>query len=195
MQRGDGPLAWGVLGLAGGFEYVFPPFPGDTVTLFGAFLVATAGYNPFGVWLSVTLGSMVGSLGAYALGRRLASGREAQLPWLQGPRAAWALDKVAIAFDRNGSWVLLLNRFVPALRAFFFVGAGVARMHPGLVLLYGGISAGAWNALLLGAGYAVGDHWDRLQALYQRYTVGALAVAGLLLGGLVVRALVRARRR
>jgi membrane-associated protein len=69
---------------------------------------------------------------------------------------------------------LVGNRFLPALRAFFFVGAGLSRMSAGPVIVFGGISAALWNALLMGIGYAVGNNWEALSDLAERYAVATL---------------------
>jgi membrane-associated protein len=69
---------------------------------------------------------------------------------------------------------LAVNRFLPALRAFFFVGAGLSRMSAGPVIVFGGISAALWNALLMALGYAVGNNWEALSELAERYTAATL---------------------
>jgi membrane protein DedA with SNARE-associated domain len=89
---------------------------------------------------------------------------------------------------------LAVNRFLPALRAFFFVGAGLSRMRPGAVLLYGGLSALVWNALLLGVGYAVGNNWDALRDLAERYTVATLILVAVVVAGIVARFVYDSRR-
>lgn len=187
LRQAHGPLAY--LLLAGGacIEYVFPPFPGDTVVLFGAFLAATAGYSPTGVYLVMTAGSIAGGMGAYAFGRFFGND-ERRLPrWLRTDAAKAAFTKLDHQFHRYGAAYLALNRFVPALRAFFFVGAGLARMPAGRVLLFGGISAAAWNALILAVGYAVGANWDRLRQLGDQYTAAVLIVLGVVAAALVAR--------
>ena len=61
-----------VLFLSAAIEYLFPPFQGDTVTLFGAFLVATREWSLALVLGAVTLGSLCGAAGDYWLGAWLA---------------------------------------------------------------------------------------------------------------------------
>ena len=88
-----------------------------------------------------------------AVGRRLA-----RTAWRErlGPRRAADVERVVAAFERHGAAVLLVNRFVPGVRALFFVAAGVAGVRTGPALLASAGSALAWNALLVGAGTAVG---------------------------------------
>jgi len=87
-------------------------------------------------------------------------------------------------FARHGPVYVLLNRFLPGIRALFFVAAGLAGRRPAPVLLYATISAVAWNALLMAAGLAVGASWETLHGWFVTYTrivwallAGAVAVA------------------
>jgi membrane protein DedA with SNARE-associated domain len=180
MEGLEGPLGYLVLAVSSWIEYVVPPFPGDTVALFGVFLAATAGYSAVWVYISLTLGSIIGGVAAWGFGR-WAAGRHDRWPgFLRRPSIERGLEKVQRGFERRGNWYLAANRFVPALRAFFFVGAGLSNMSLGAVVLWGGLSAAAWNGLLLGAGFAIGENLDELEQLYRDYTrvvFGALGVA------------------
>jgi membrane-associated protein len=89
---------------------------------------------------------------------------------------------------------LVANRFLPALRAFFFVGAGLSRMNVGPVIIFGGISAALWNALLMGIGYAVGSNWDVLRDLVERYTVATLILIVIAVTGIIARFIWDSRR-
>ena len=64
-------LVYILLGLSAYVENVFPPIPGDTITAFGAFLVGIGRLSFLGVYLSTTLGSLLGFLSLFALGRTL----------------------------------------------------------------------------------------------------------------------------
>jgi membrane protein DedA with SNARE-associated domain len=65
------------------------------------------------------------------------------------------------------------------MRAFFFVGAGLARMPSYQVVLFGGISVLAWNGVLLLIGIYIGREFETLADLVEQYSVGALIVLGL----------------
>jgi len=61
-------LIYFLLGLSAFVENVFPPIPGDTITAFGAFLVGTERLHFFGVYLSTTLGSLLGFMFLFWVG-------------------------------------------------------------------------------------------------------------------------------
>lgn len=178
-----GPASHGLLFLAAGIEYVFPPFPGDTIVLMGAFLVGARGWDPLPVYAAVNLGGAAGMALTHACGRFLAR-RDAA--WrLRSPR--WArlarrLDPLLPLLARRPAWYLLLNRFLPSVRALLFVAAGRAGVSLPRTLLLGGLSALLWNALLLAAGAAIGDNFERLAGLFARYNLAAWIAIGVLAG-------------
>lgn len=194
-ESGLGPL---VLFLSSLIEYVFPPFPGDVITLFGTYLVVR-GLWSFGFALALsTGGSLVGATIGYWVGvwvgkrfTRLPEEREAARFALL-PREKFTL--LCERFRRHGSIYIALNRFLPGIRAFFFVAAGAARMPIAWVLLWALVSAVAWNSLLLCLGLIVGANWERLQALFSTYTTAIWIALGLFVVALIVRALLRRRR-
>jgi membrane protein DedA with SNARE-associated domain len=99
-------------------------------------------------------------------------------------------------FRRHGPAYLVLNRFLPGIRALFFVAAGLAGMRPRDVLLYGGISVALWSAVIIVAGALVGANLDSLERLVRHYSAicwAVLGAAALLYVGL--RLVQRHRRR
>lgn len=184
MQSQGEAAGYAILGAASLIEYVFPPFPGDSVALFGVFLAATAGYHAALVWLALTFGSLVGGFAVWRFGRWAGAHRERWPAFLRTPQAQQTLANIEAGFARHGAIYLASNRFVPVSRALFFVAAGLTNMPLPKTLFWGTLSAALWNAMLLGAGFAIGTNFEALEALYQRYTTGALvvfAIVGVLL--------------
>ncbi len=192
LQHNNNPLGFVLLGLSAMVEYVFPPFPGDTVTLFGAFLITRHQWSLPLVFLAVMVGSALGCMADFALGvwfkERYEQGR-----FLRSPRARRAVDRVVAGFAKHGEVYVVVNRFLPAVRAVFFVAAGMAGLRAGRVLLFAMLSAAAWNALIIGAGYAVGANWERIQYLFRVYSVAAWSVLGAAALFFIVRWYVRGR--
>ena len=187
-----GPWAPLILFGATFIEHVFPPFPGDLLVVLGAWyavhgaigwpllLVVTTAGAVAGAWLDYRIGAWLGA----RLARRASHSR------LLPPARLAAFDA---AYQRWGGWLLLLNRFMPGIRAFLFLGAGAAHLPQARVLLLGGLSALLWNALLLFAGAVLAKNVDELLSLVTRYswTAGGLLAAVAL--GLLLRWLVRRR--
>src|SRR5438128_1629761 len=96
VGREDSLAGWLALAGAAAIEYVFPPFPGDFVTLLGAVLVTAAAWSWYGVLSAVMIGSAVGAALVFELGRRWRrlrpSGGDAAL-----------LDRLVARFERHGA--------------------------------------------------------------------------------------------
>lgn len=173
-------LSLSVLALSAALEYVFPPFPGDTVVLAGAVLATAGGWSLWPVLLACTAGSLLGAWLDFRIGVAAAKHRDAGR---LGTRLSQSpgLDRILAGYRRWGPAFLALNRFMPGIRALFFVAAGMARMPTRAVLTWAAASALAWNALLLALGAALGANLDRLEALARGYALAlwlALGVAG-----------------
>ena len=176
LEYGPQHWAYGLIVAASAVEYVFPPLPGDTVVLFAVVLAARAQLNWALVYALMTLGAIGGGLAAWAFGLWLADHEDHWPRFLKRPAATRALDAVRRGYAQHGAMYLAVNRFLPALRAFFFLGAGLSRMGAWSVIVFGGLSAAVWNALLLGAGYAVGHNWEAMRDILERYTVATLVI-------------------
>ncbi len=190
LAANEGPWAYLVLVFAALVEYIFPPFPGDSLALFGVVLGLRAGYSAPLVFIALNVGALIGGLASYALGRAL--DEPSKRPrWLRAPASEAAIQKLVAHYREHGALYLAANRFVPALRAFFFIAAGVARVPLHQVVLYGGASALAWNAMLFLVGSALGANFDRLQRAIEGY---GLAFAALALALAAIALFVRLRR-
>ena len=194
LEHGPHHWAYLLVAAAAGVEYVFPPIPGDTVALFAVALAARAQLSWLAVYVAMTVGALAGGLLAWGFGLWLANHEHGWPAFLKTPTALRALDAVRRGYATHGPMYLTVNRFLPALRAFFFVGAGLSRMSLRSVIVYGGASALVWNGLLLGAGYLVGSNWDALQALLERYTVATLVLVLIATAGIVARLVYDSRR-
>lgn len=181
-------------------EYLFPPFPGDTVTLAGAVLVTGYGWSlPF-VFAATTLGSLLGALLDFSFGVWWYRRRERRgLPHTAtGGRAREQIDRLVRGFQRHGAAYLVINRFLPGVRAFFFVAAGLAGMRLAPVAFYAGVSAALWNALLIAAGMLIGANLDALERVFSAWSTVVWAVLGAVVLFFAVRwgiRRLRARRR
>lgn len=188
-----GPAAPLILFLGSLVEYVFPPFPGDTLVVLGAWyavngkiswpvaFAATTGGAVLGAWIDYRVG--------VALGAALERGAERR-----GPITLEHVRKVEAGYARWGEWFLLGNRFLPGVRAFLFVGAGAARLPVRKVLLWGGISAAAWNALLLVVGAFLVRNLEEFVDWLARYTTAAWVAMGVVAALAVLWILWRRRR-
>jgi membrane protein DedA with SNARE-associated domain len=192
IAANNNPVGLAILGVSAAIEYVFPPFPGDTITLFGAFLITAKGWSFVLVFGVVLLGSAVGAMADYYFGRWLGS-KESH--WTgRRAHARQIIDNLIERFRKHGEMYIALNRFLPAVRAFFFIAAGMAGLRPGRVLFWSLVSATAWNLVIIAVGAAVGANWQRIQYFGMQYSRAVGAGIVLLVATLAVRWWVRRRR-
>ncbi len=104
---------------------------------------------------------------------------------------AVSLRGIGKRFRRHGPVYLVLNRFVPGIRPFFFIAAGMAGMRARAVLFYGSLSALLWNLALIGAGMLLGANLYALLGWVERYSL----VAGLLVVVVILFFVIRWWRR
>jgi membrane protein DedA with SNARE-associated domain len=177
FQSLSGPWGYAFLFLSSYIENIFPPTPGDTFVVLGAFLVGRGRMEFLPAYASTLLGSILGFMTYYAVGRKW--GRS----WFQGKRgrffSADHLARVERWLGRYGTWVLVFNRFLTGFRSVISLTAGIAGMNAGKVFLSALISCMLWNGLLMGLGLSIGEHWVMIVENYERVMLGA--IAGLLL--------------
>ncbi len=187
-----GDVAPLVLFLATFVEYVFPPFPGDLLVVLGAWYAVQGVLSWPATFAAVTAGALAGAWVDHRIGVALGRRVDRSL----AARSALSAERLArfeASYRRWGDLLLLLNRFFPGVRAFFFVAAGASGIPLRKVLLLGGVSAALWNALLLAAGGLLARNVNDLVALFERYTQIAWALLGL--AGLAAAAGLVWRRR
>lgn len=160
-------------------ENLFPPIPSEVILPLAGFFVGQGSFNFAGAVAASTLGSVLGALALYAMGRH--GGRPLVLrygSWLHvTPKV---LDDAEGWFARHGDAVVLWARMVPLARSVVSIPAGIARMPLGRFTLLTTLGSAAWNAFLIGAGWALGANWERVSEVAGSYSDAVLValVAG-----------------
>lgn len=173
-------------------ENLFPPIPSEVVLPLAGYQVSRGGLT-FALALgAATVGSLIGALALYGLGR--SGGRTLILRFGPLLRISPAqLQRAEAWFARRGDWVVLLGRMVPGARSLVSVPAGLARMPIGRFCALTILGSLAWNALLIGIGQALGARWTRVGDVIgplSTFIVIGLMLIGL---GLLWRAVFRRR--
>lgn len=165
-------------------EVLIPPIPSEVILPFAGYL-SQSGDLQLG-WLIFwsTLASWVGALLLYALGRAIGMERAVRLLAATRLVSRSDLERGANWFARSGGWTVLVGRMVPGVRSLISIPAGASRMGLVRFSAYTIIGSGAWNAMLIGVGAALGTQHERLEHYlgYLDYAVyTAIAVALLVL--------------
>ncbi len=147
-------------------ENLFPPIPGDTITVFGAFLVGKGILSFPLVYAVTTLGSTIGFMILFYIGYFL----EREF-FMKKDFAVFSAKSIVSAekwFEKYGYFVVLGNRFLPGIRSVVSIAAGITVLSPRRVFLLSLISAALWNFAWIYAGYTLGNNWEHVR---ERFTV------------------------
>lgn len=172
-------------------ENLFPPIPSEVVLPFAGWEIAQGRLGLLPAFLAATAGSVAGALVLYGIAHR--GGRKAILATRRVSRiTAEDLDRADARFRRHGAWLVLFGRCVPGLRSVISVPAGMARMPILTFALLTALGSAAWNALLMGAGIALGTRFEEVGDVLG--PISTAVVALLAMSFLAALVLVRRRR-
>lgn len=209
------PASWDAVGIFNWFmenaDYVlvfvlmviessFIPFPSEVVVPPAAYLAtshmitanhAGADMNVYMVVVIATLGAIVGALINYYLslwiGRpviyRFADSRLGHACLLSPAK----VENAEAYFDKHGAASTFIGRLIPAVRQLISIPAGLARMNILKFVVFTGLGALVWNAILATLGWWLGTMYgpDQLIPQIEKYN-SYLTIAGcILLAGCV----------
>jgi membrane protein DedA with SNARE-associated domain len=159
-------------------ENVVPPIPGDLLIVFVGYLVGVGQVGFVPTLALAALGGLLGFMTMFWVGWRVGPVLldTRRMRWVPKRGARRALGWLA----RYGYGVVAVNRFLSGGRSVIALMAGAARMHPSLTALWSGVSSLLWCALLIYAGYVLGDQWEVVGRYLQLY--GQWVMGGLILG-------------
>ena len=147
-------------------ENVFPPLPSEIILTMSGFMTTTTSLSIVGVIIAATIGSLIGALILYALGRqltvkrleRLLSHRLFKLLGFHQDDAKKAVDW----FNKHGTGGILYGRCIPVIRSLISIPAGMSEMPMQKFLLYTILGSLIWNTVLIIVGSIVGDKWETI---------------------------------
>jgi membrane protein DedA with SNARE-associated domain len=144
---------------------------------------AVTGHAQFTMWAVIvvgTLGSLIGSIIAYEVGR--SAGRTIVERW-----GKWILlthhdlDRAESWFMKYGDASVLVGRVIPVVRAFISVPAGLAEMKRVRFDVLTAIGSAVWVALIAELGYAAGKNWNHVSKDFHTAELPIIVVVVLLI--------------
>ncbi len=177
------------LGLSSFVENLFPPVPGDTIIIFGAFLVGIGRLDLFWVYFSTTLGSLSGFMSLFWIGRYL--GRRFFIERDYRFIKAKDIIKAEDWFRKYGYFLIVLNRFIPAIRSVISLAGGISGLSGIKVSILALMSCAVWNIIWTLLGYALGSNWEafktNMSAIMMRYNITILVFFCLFVLFIIIR--------
>lgn len=168
-------------------ENVFPPIPSEFIMPLAGFMVKRGEFSLAGVVAAGVVGSVLGALPLYYLGKKIGEERLKELAdkhgrWLTVSRRD--IEGAKRWFDRHGGTAVLFGRLVPGVRSLISVPAGIDKMSLAPFLLYTTLGSTVWTALLAGLGYFLSYNFRQVEDYLDPISY---AVLGLIVAAYVVR--------
>jgi membrane protein DedA with SNARE-associated domain len=146
-------------------ENVFPPIPSELILPLGGYLVSRGHMALVGVIAAATVGSLLGAVLLYWIGRAIG---EERLKTFAERHGCWLgfspkdIERVSAWFDRHGGWAVFVCRMIPGVRSLISIPAGLHRMPLLPFLLYTAAGTVLWTTLLVWLGYLLGANFERI---------------------------------
>ena len=155
-------------------ENIFPPIPSEVILLFGGFMTTSTDMNVIGVIIASTLGSLVGAIALYYIGKILNKERLKKIITSKYGKLLRLtpedIDKADNWFDTKGNKTVFFCRFIPLIRSLISIPAGMSEMPMKKFLIYTIAGSAIWNTALTIAGSIVGEKWEDILAIMDQYS-------------------------
>lgn len=176
------------------FESIFPPYPSDAFVLVFAFLAGQGFFDPYLVYACTVLGSCGGIMVLYWIGRHVG---DSVLQFfsrsLLGKIVPIRLiEKAHRKLATRGDVIIVLNRFLPGMRAPLCFAAGLGRSNSKRFFIYSSISVLLWNFFLVIVGFSVGATWHEASQFLRNYNI---IVASILVVAFIIFIIVYVRKK
>lgn len=161
-------------------ENIFPPIPSEVILSFGGFMTTHSKLTIVGVVISSTIGSVIGAIVLYFIGKllnkerlkRIVSGKVGKILRLK-PKD---IEKADNWFDNKGNITVLFCRFIPIVRSLISIPAGMSEMPFYRFLAYTTLGTAIWNTVLVVLGSIMGKSWVKIVKIVNEYAFITLIV-------------------
>lgn len=167
------------IGLLMFLENIFPPIPSELIMPLAGYLATRGDLNIFVVIAAGNIGSMLGILPWYYLGRRLGHDGVRKFASRHGrwlTMTASDVDTAAERFKRHGAASVLVGRLIPTVRTLISVPAGVSNMPIGTFLALSFVGTLIWTSALAVAGYLLGQAYSVVADYVDPVSTGVLVL-------------------
>lgn len=165
-------------------ENIFPPIPSEVILLFGGFMTTYTSMNVIGVIIASTLGSILGAIILYYIGKILNKERLKKIITSKPGKILRLkpedIDKADAWFDTKGNKTVFFCRFIPLIRSLISIPAGMSEMPMKKFLVYTTLGSLIWNTALTIAGSIVGENWTNILEIMDNYSHIAVVILAII---------------
>ena len=183
---------YGAIILLMGLESCNIPIPSEVILPYAGFLISQRHLNFHLAALAGALGCLLGSWLSYFLGQKV--GRP--FLWSQGK---WLLishkdiDQADKFIKRYGSTTYFFSRLLPVVRTFISFIAGVSEGNFLKFSIYTFLGSWVWSYFLVYVGIKLGDHWEALRPLWDKFQIAIIALILLAITWHIIRVFKQSR--
>ncbi len=153
--------------------------PGDSL-IFVAGILSDSEYldiNVFVLWPLLIVSAVSGSMVGYWFGKRAGN-------YLANRKENFFykkkyMDMTRGFYDRYGMWAFILGRFLPIIRTFVPIFAGLAHINYNKFILFNIIGATIWVSTMLFAGYGLGNMFPTLTDHLETIVFGMIVLSAI----------------
>ena len=156
-------IAYFVISFAMFLENLIPPIPSEIIMPLGGFFVYTGDLNFYILIVSGLIGTVVGALPWYFLGKLLNEKKLSNFIDRKGKFVGISLkdlDKSRLWFDKYGVLLVFWGRLIPGIRTLISVPAGIELMPINKFLIWTSLGSLIWVIFLTSAGYLFGENYE-----------------------------------
>jgi len=161
-------------------ENVFPPIPSEIILCFGGFMTTTTEMTVLGVVIASTVGSLLGAVILYMLGRilnkerliKIVNGKIGKILRLK----ARDIEMADHWFDTKGNITVFFCRFIPIVRSLISIPAGMSEMPFIKFMMLTTIGTLIWNTVLTILGSIMGENWVKIVEVMDKFSSITLVV-------------------
>lgn len=172
-------------------ENIFPPIPSEVILLFGGFMTTYTSLNVLGMTMSSILGSVLGALILYKIGtifnkdtlKKLIHTRLGKFLRINDKE----IDSSFNYFQTKGEKAIFFCRFIPLIRSFISVPAGINKMNITKFMIYTTLGSLIWNVVLITLGHIVGNNWKSILKIFDLYSIYAVVIIFIILIILIIK--------
>lgn len=186
-----GPLGVGFMVF---LDNIFPPIPSELVLPLAGFTSSRGEMNIVLAIICATLGSLIGAILLWALGKWIGLERIARIAVKMPLVDVDDVHKTVAWFDKHGDKAVFFGRMVPIFRSLISIPAGMRNMPILKFTLLTTVGSAIWNTILIVAGFYLGENWSIVET-YAGYfqTVVVVAVVAFVAVWIVLK--IRKHRR
>ena len=191
-------IGYGAILLAMFLENLIPPIPSELIMPLGGFYVSQGQLDFLPVVLAGLIGTVLGALPWYGIGRLANEERLEQ--WLKKHGRWIGINPQELArsrswFNRYGVSLVFWGRLVPGIRTLISVPAGVELMPMPPFLIWTTAGSLIWTLFLTITGFYLGDNYTKIEIWISPFSSIFKAIIVLILSGALITLIYKTLRK